>query len=155
MCRSTTQSLQASADGNAKLRPEGPHIEYHMVEAKGCGDRHCRIVAECRKKFPMPEHEQWECFGPVATADQIKYTREEDTVSESMMFREECDFCSLMGQTRNVIGAAPIRWLILVMAPVIFCRPLMISHSGRPLRSKHSRSRYSLCDGGCRESHLY
>ena len=92
LCRSTTQSLQASADGNAKLRPEGPHIEYHMVEAKGCGDRHCRIVAECRKKFPMPEHEQWECFGPVATADQIKYTREEDTVSESMMFREECDF---------------------------------------------------------------
>ena len=105
------------------------------------------------KKFPMPEHEQWECFGPVATADQIKYTREEDTVSESMMFREECDFCSLMGQTRNVIGAAPIRWLILVMAPVIFCRPLMISHSGRPLRSKHSRSRYSLCDGGCRRKH--
>lgn len=92
LCRSTTQSLQACADCAARLRPEGPHIEYHMVEAKGAGDRHCRIVAECRKKFPMPEHEQWECFGPVATEDQIKFTKEEDTVEESMMFREDCDY---------------------------------------------------------------
>lgn len=92
LCRSTTQSLQACADCAAKVRPEGPSIEYHMVEAKGAGDRHCRIVAECRKKFPMPEHEQWECFGPVATQDQIKFTKEEDTVEESMMFREECDY---------------------------------------------------------------
>lgn len=92
LCRSTTQSLQACADNAAKLRPEGPHIEYHMVEAKGCGDRHCRIVAECRKKFPMPEHEQWECFGPVATEDQIKFTKEEDTIDESMMFREDTGY---------------------------------------------------------------
>ena len=92
LCRSTTQSLQACADCAAQIRPDGPHIEYHMVEAKGAGDRHCRIVAECRKKFPMPEHEQWECFGPVATADQIKYTKEEDTIDESMMFREEADY---------------------------------------------------------------
>jgi hypothetical protein len=92
LCRSTTQSLQACGDENAKLRPNGPKLEYHMVEAKGCGDRHCRIVAECREKFPMPEHEQWECFGPVATADQIKYTKEEDCIDESMMFREEADY---------------------------------------------------------------
>lgn len=92
LCRSTTQSLQACADCASKLRPEGPHIEYHMVEAKGAGDRHCRIVAECRKKFPIPEHEQWECFGPVATEDQIKFTKEEDCIDESMMFREDCDY---------------------------------------------------------------
>lgn len=92
LCRSTTQSLQACADCASELRPDGPHIEYHMVEAKGCGDRHCRIVAECRKKFPMPEHKQWECFGPVATEAQIKFTKEEDTVDESMMFREDTDF---------------------------------------------------------------
>ena len=92
LCRSTTQSLQACADVSAGLRRKGPHIEYHMVEAKGCGDRHCRIVAECREKFPMPPHEQWECFGPVATADQIKYTTEEYTVAESMMFREDCNY---------------------------------------------------------------
>ena len=92
LCRSTTQSLQACADCAAQARPEGPHIEYHMGEAKGCGDRHCRIVAECRKKFPMPEHKQWECFGPVATEAQIKFTKEEDTVDESMMFREDTDY---------------------------------------------------------------
>lgn len=92
LCRSTTQSLQACADCASELRPEGPHIEYHMVEAKGCGDRHCRIVAECRKKFPMPEHKQWECFGPVATEGQIKFTKEEDCVDESMMFREDSNY---------------------------------------------------------------
>lgn len=92
LCRSTTQSLQACADCAARIRPDGPHLEYHMVEAKGAGDRHCRIVAECRKKYPMPEHEQWECFGPVATEDQIKFTKEEDTIDESMMFREDCDY---------------------------------------------------------------
>ena len=92
LCRSTTQSLQACADCAARLRPDGPHLEYHMVEARGAGDRHCRIVAEDRGKYPMPEHEQWECFGPVATQDQIKYTEEEDCVDESMMFREECDY---------------------------------------------------------------
>lgn len=92
LCRSTTQSLQACADCAARLRPDGPQIEYHMVEAKGAGDRHCRIVAECRKKFPMPEHEQWECFGPVGSADQIKFTKEEDCIEESMMFREEADY---------------------------------------------------------------
>lgn len=89
LCRATTQSLQACADEAAKARPNGPKLEYHMVEAKGCGDRHCRIVAECREKYPMPPHEQWECMGPVATEDQIKYTLEEDTVEESMMFRED------------------------------------------------------------------
>ena len=92
LCRSTTQSLQACADCAAKARPNGPHLEYHMVEAKGAGDRHCRIVAECREKFPMPPHEQWECFGPVGSEDQIMFTKEEDTIEESMMFREDADY---------------------------------------------------------------
>lgn len=92
VCRSTTCSLQASSDCTAKLHKKGPSIEYHMVEARGAGDFHCRIVAESREKFPMPEHEQWECFGPVGSADQIKYTTREDSVKESMIFREECNF---------------------------------------------------------------
>jgi hypothetical protein len=92
LCRSTTQSLQACADCAARVRPNGPHLEYHMVEAKGAGDRHCRIVAESREKYPMPPHEQWECFGPVGSEDQIKFTEEEDTITESMMFREDCDY---------------------------------------------------------------
>lgn len=40
----------------------------------------------------MPSHEQWECFEPIATEDQIKYTKEEDMVSESMVFREETNY---------------------------------------------------------------
>ena len=92
LCRATTMSLQGSADASAASRHPGPTIEFCMVEAKGCGDRHCRIVAENREKYPMPEHELWESFGPIATADQIKYTREEDCIKESMVFREECDY---------------------------------------------------------------
>lgn len=92
VCRSTTQSLQAAADCTARLHKKGPHLEYHMVEARACGDFHCRIVAESREKYPMPEHEQWECFGPVGSADQIKYTHAKDSVKESMVFREECDY---------------------------------------------------------------
>lgn len=92
LCRSTTQSLQGTADGEAIHLENGPKVEYHMVEAKGCGDLHCRIVAECREKYPMPEHEQWECFGPVATADQIKFTKEEDLLDKSQIFREECNY---------------------------------------------------------------
>lgn len=92
LCRATTQSLEGTADAVADKLRKGPRLEYHMVEAKGCGDRHCRIVAECREKFPMPPHEQWECFGPIATSDQIKFTPEEECVSESQIFREESNY---------------------------------------------------------------
>lgn len=92
LCRATTQSLQGVADGYTAHLKKGPRVEFHMVEARGCGDRHCRIVAESREKYPMPEHKQWECFGPIATADQIKNTTEEYTVKESMIFREETNY---------------------------------------------------------------
>ncbi len=111
LCRSTTRSLQGNADGEAThLQPGGPMLEYHMVEAKGCGDLHCRVVAESRDKFPMPPHEQWECFGPIATADQIKYTPEEDMVKESMIFREECDytFCNGTCMERDSTSLYPM-----------------------------------------------
>ena len=84
LCRATTQSLEASCDSWADKLRKGPKLEYHMVEAKGCGDLHCRIVAESREKYPMPPHAQWECMGPVATADQIKFTTEDYLVKESM-----------------------------------------------------------------------
>ena len=56
------------------------------------GDMHCRIVAENREKYPMPEHKMWESMGPIATADMIKYTPEEDMVSDPQYLREECDY---------------------------------------------------------------
>lgn len=92
LCRATTMSLQSVAEAYSEIHRKGPSMEYCMVEAKGCGDRHCRIVAENREKYPMPEHEIWESFGPVATMDQIKYTPEEDCVQGPMVFREECNY---------------------------------------------------------------
>ncbi|MFZ7121388.1 MAG: hypothetical protein ACOWWH_10605 [Eubacteriaceae bacterium] len=92
MGRATTQSLLGSADGLATWLPSGPKLDYHMVEAKCCGDLHCRVVAESRDKFPMPPHEQWECYGPIATDDQIKFTPEEDCMKEPMVFQEDCNY---------------------------------------------------------------
>jgi hypothetical protein len=92
LCRATTASLQANGDGIAGMLRSGPKLEFHMVEARGCGDRHCRVVAECRNKYPMPAHEVWEDFGPVGSADQIKFTPEEECVKDSMIFREECNY---------------------------------------------------------------
>ena len=92
LCRATTMSLQGQADATASRHRKGHKLDYMMVEAKGCGDRHCRIIAENREKYPAPDHELWESFGPAVTDDYKKYTEEEDCVSESMMFREECNY---------------------------------------------------------------
>ncbi len=88
VCRISTYVLQ----GIGECYEGGPSMEYNMVEAKGCGDLHCRIVAESREKYPMPEKECWDNFGPVATADQIKFTPKEKMVTEAEQFRAECDY---------------------------------------------------------------
>ena len=92
LCRATTMSLCGQAEATAERRPDGPTLDYMMVEAKGCGDRHCRIIAESREKYPAPEHALWESFGPAVSDDYKKFTEEEDCVAESMMFREETDY---------------------------------------------------------------
>ena len=101
LCRATTSSLEAVADGSAIWHHKGPKLDYQMVEARGAGDRHCRIVAENREKFPLPEHESWERFGPVVTSDMIKYTEEEYCVKESNIFREESGYRYLTGTVRE------------------------------------------------------
>ena len=60
LCRTTVMSLQGQADASAERRRKGPTMDYMMVEARGCGDRHCRIIAESREKYPAPPHELWE-----------------------------------------------------------------------------------------------
>ncbi len=92
LCRATTMSLSAGAVCRQEMLRKGPSMDYCMVEARGAGDRHCRIVAESREKYPMPAHEIWEAFGPIATEDQIRNTAEEDTVKESQVFREEANY---------------------------------------------------------------
>lgn len=92
LCRATTTSLLGQSAASAERRRKGPSLDYMMVEAKGCGDRHCRIIAESREKYPAPPHELWQSFGPAVTDEYKKVTQEEDCVAESMMFREECDY---------------------------------------------------------------
>jgi len=92
LCRTTTMSLQGQADAAAERHRRGATMEYMMVEAKGCGDRHCRIIAESREKYPAEKHPLWQSFGPAVTDDMKKVTAEEDCVDESMMFREECGY---------------------------------------------------------------
>lgn len=97
LCRTTTMSLQGQANASAERRRKGPTMDYLMVEAKGCGDRHCRIIAESREKYPAPPHALWESFGPAVSDEYKKYTEEEDCVDESMMFREECNYHFING----------------------------------------------------------
>ena len=92
LCRATTMSLCGQAEATATRHRPGKSMDYMMVEAKGCGDRHCRIIAESREKYPAPEHALWESFGPAVSDDYKKFTEEEDCVAESMMFREETNY---------------------------------------------------------------
>lgn len=87
ICRVSTASLEEIG------RSCGDNCEYNMVEARGCGDMHCRVVCENRTKYPMPTREKvWENFGPIATEDQIKYTPREEMYSEPQHMRGECDY---------------------------------------------------------------
>lgn len=75
--RATTVMLESI--GNCMGRVNGgPDMDLQMVEAKCCGDLHCRLIGENRERYPMPPHERADCYGPVATEDQIRYTPEEN-----------------------------------------------------------------------------
>lgn len=85
-CRCTTIFFEAVSSTFGE-----PSMEFNMVEAKGCGDLHCRIIGENREKYPMPPRkESHESFGPIATADQIKFTPEDKCFKEPQHFRPEC-----------------------------------------------------------------
>ena len=85
-CRCTTSFFEALSSTFGE-----PSMEFNMVEAKGCGDLHCRVIGENREKYPMPPRkESYESFGPIATADQIKFTPEDKCFKEPQHFRLEC-----------------------------------------------------------------
>lgn len=86
LCRATVAYFEALSNTFGE-----PRMEYNMVEAKGCGDLHCRIVGESREKYPMPPKKAiHETFGPIATADQIKFTPEDKCYKEPQQYRPEC-----------------------------------------------------------------
>lgn len=87
ICRTSTASLEEIG------RCCGDNCEYSMVEARGCGDMHCRVICENRTKFPMPERKTiWDNFGPAATEDQIKYTPREEMYDEPQHLRGDNNF---------------------------------------------------------------
>lgn len=98
LCRSTIWALHSGmCKTAASLQKPGPELEFNMVEARGCGDLHCRVVAECRKKWPMPEKHFTDYLGPIATEDQIKFTPEEECLKEPQIFRQECNYTYASG----------------------------------------------------------
>lgn len=104
-CRCTTCFSQAMGDGYG-----GMPLEFNMVEARGCGDMHCRIVSENRDKYPMPEKkEPHHNFGPIATEDLIKYTPEDKLITEPEFFRPECDYLYKSGTNMQKTGAELFR----------------------------------------------
>lgn len=117
LCRSTIYALEGGMGNVAeKLHPNGPHLEFNMVEAKGCGDRHCRVVAECRKKWPMPPKQKWEHFGPIATDDMIKYTPEEECIKDPQFFRQECSYTWANGANKEIDASVAVVTLRMPVA---------------------------------------
>lgn len=107
ICRVSTASLEEIG------RAYGPDCEYNMVEARGCGDLHCRVICENRNKYPMPPREKvWDNFGPIATGDQIKFTPREKMFAEPQHLRGECDYkyrngmCQEITSTEEYVGGA-------------------------------------------------
>lgn len=107
ICRVSTASLEEIG------RAYGDDCEYSMVEARGCGDLHCRVICENRKKYPAPPRQGvWDNFGPCVTADQIKFTPREDMVDRPQHLRGECDYkyrnglCMELTSTQDYVGGA-------------------------------------------------
>lgn len=99
-CRITTYAFGQL--GNVLNGEDGIPMDLHMVEARGCGDLHCRLVGENREKYPMPPKEKiYDVMGPIATADQIQPTPEEECFKEVQCFRSECGYKSRNGLNKE------------------------------------------------------
>jgi hypothetical protein len=106
LCRCTIAGLNAMCEGIAKGKESGPALEFNMVEAIGCGHRHCRVVAEDREKWPMPPKERWNMMGPIATADRIQYTPDEECFTEPSQFRGDCNYTYASGINKEFDAGA-------------------------------------------------
>jgi hypothetical protein len=99
VCRISAYITQGNGAGFADARG-GPKMEYNMMEARGCGDLHCRFIIEDREKYPLPDAKpkaSWEVFGPIATEDYAKVTPEEKMIKEPQQLRAECDYTYTSG----------------------------------------------------------
>lgn len=100
ICRVSTASLEEIG------RAYGEHCEYSMVEARGCGDMHCRVICENRDKYPAPPRKGiWDNFGPCMTEDQIKFTPREEMLDRPQHLRGECDYKYRNGMCMEITSA--------------------------------------------------
>jgi len=95
VCRATVAGFSRCFDAFAKDEDDLMNVE--MVEARGWGDQHCRIVAENRKKYDRPEKALWQLVGPALS--EVTTTPREEMLTQPMQLREAD------GKYRNPYGA--------------------------------------------------
>lgn len=93
MCNMTTAMFTANFDLNNASGIEN-EVALNMVEARGCGDMHCRIVAERRDVYDLPKQNWNEHMQPCC--DPVHPTPRERMVTEGQLLRN--------GKYTNVFG---------------------------------------------------
>ena len=83
MCNMTTAMFTANFDLCSK--DEENEVTLNMCEARGCGDRHCRVVAERRDVTGRPKQDWMDHMEQ--PAGEIHDTPEERTVKEGQILR--------------------------------------------------------------------
>lgn len=93
MCNMTTAMFIANFDLNSSegIRNE---VALNMCEARGCGDMHCRVVAERRDVYDLPEQGPLDHMGQ--PSQPVRRTPRERMVSEGQVIRN--------GKYTNVFG---------------------------------------------------
>ncbi len=82
LCNMTTAMFTANFDLNSNGENE---VSLNMCEARGCGNRHCRVVAERRDKYNLPKQDWLDHMQqPV---DPVHDTPEERTVRSGQIIR--------------------------------------------------------------------
>lgn len=148
LCRATIALLDRGGQIMQEMRG-GPTMEFSMVEAIGCGDLHCRVVAENREKYPMPPRKIHEGFGPIATEDMIRFTPEEEMYKEPMFIRGECDYEYTGGTTTEATAESAARAVLQSGPGVLFIFPAvsMGIAMGKFSEDSFNRALKSVCEG--------
>ena len=83
VCRATVAGFSRCFDALARDGDDLMNVE--MVEARGWGDQHCRIVAENRKKYNRRQKEVWQLVGP--SLSDVTCTPREEMFTQPMQLR--------------------------------------------------------------------
>lgn len=104
LCNMTTAMFTANFDIESAVPGEN-EVSLNMCEARGCGDRKCRVVAERRDTFNLPKQGWLDHMGtPVMP---IHDTPEERTVQDGQFIRNGC-YSQAFGEEKSLEWA--YRW---------------------------------------------